>query len=65
MNKKQMDAEKFDSIVTSKSRAALAARSVLVNGYTYRLAANEFDISQQAITAFIKTYLDKYLKEQP
>lgn len=61
--KKSMEAEKFDSIVKSQSKSALGARSVLCNGYSYRAAAQEFNVSQQAISTFINTHLDKYIKE--
>jgi len=63
MMKKSMEPQQFDLVVNSKSRAALGARSVLVNNYTYRQAAKEFDISQQAISAFIATHLNKHIKD--
>lgn len=54
MTKKRMTAEQFDAILPGNtSRSVLAARMVLVDGVTYRDAANFHGISSGAITQAI------------
>ena len=54
MNKKRLTAQQFDAILPGNtSRSVQAARSVLVDGVTYRVASESTGVCISAITGAI------------
>ena len=52
-----MDSKQFNNIDCKPSKSAQAARLILVNGFTYRKAAETVGVSIQAVQRWKKTHI--------